>query len=239
MSDRKRLHRADPARTAPIRDFSKLYHQPETTNGAAGSKHFASEKPRTAAAAGPLAEGVELAYKVIEKYIAEGRRTAEGLSTQPYATRATNGNLQDVLERMLRLQAEILPLWVETLATLVKVEPQPNGHTMAPGAGRHDNGKEPAATAVPIEVASIRPVQVSVELVPNSDAQSLVALALSSVAPGKPALTQVSFVRDKGEGRVKLRIQIPDTQPAGTYAGVVVDRESGEARGTLSVRLGD
>lgn len=237
MSDRKRLHRADSIRTAPIRGFSKLYHQPETTNGAAASKHFVSEKPRTAAAASPLADGVELAYSVIEKYIAEGRRTAEGLSTQAYATRAANGNFQDIMERMLRFQAEILPLWVETLATLVKVEPPPNGKATPAGTWRHGNGKK-AAAVVPIEVASIRPVQVSLEFVPNSDAQSLVALALSSVRPGKPALTGVSFVRDKTEGRVKLRVQIPDKQPAGTYAGVVVDRNSGEARGTLSVRLG-
>ena len=240
MSVRKRLRRADPARTAPIRDFSKLYRGPETSNGAAAAKMFASEKPRPAAATSPLAEGVELAYSVIEKYIAEGRRTAEGLSTQPYATRAANGNLQDLLERMLRFQAEILPLWVEALATLVKVEPLRNGHEMSPRAWPHSNGKNPkATTAMPIEVNSTRPVQVSVELVPNSDTQSLVALALSSVAPGRPALTKVSFVRDRAVGRVKLRVQIPDKQPAGTYAGVVVDRDSGEARGTLSVRLGD
>jgi hypothetical protein len=240
MSERKRLHRADPARTAPIRDFSKLYSRTETTNGPAAAKPLASEKPRPAAtAASPLAEGVELAYSVIEKYIAEGRRTAEGLSTQPYATRAANGNLQDILERMLRFQAEALPLWVEMLATLVKVEPPRNGYATSAGAWPHRNGKKPAATVVPIEVASIRPVQVSLELVPNSDTHSLVALALSSVAPGKPTLTQVSFVRDKAEGRVKLRVQIPDQQPAGTYTGVVVDRDSGEARGTLRVRLGD
>ena len=240
MNDRKRLRRADPARTAPIRDFAKLYSRPETTNGAAAAKPFTSEKLRPAAAgANPLAEGVELAYSVIEKYIAEGRRTAEGLSTEPYATRTSNGNLQDILERMLRFQAEILPLWVEVLATLVKVEPLRNGHAAVAGAWPHTNGKNPRRTAMPIEVASIRPVQVSVELVPNSDTQSLVALALSSIAPGKPALTQVSFVRDKGKGRVKLRVQIPDKQPPGTYAGAVVDRVSGEARGTLSVRLGD
>lgn len=239
MSDRRRLHRPDPARTAPIRHFSKLYHRPETTNGTAVAKHFVSEEPRAAAAASPLAEGVELAYSVIEKYIAEGRRTAEGLSTQPYVTRPANGSLQDVLERMLRFQAEILPLWVEMLAALVKVEPVPNGHTTPPGARPHGNGKNPTAAVVPIEVASIRPVRVSLELVPNSDTRSLVALALSSLAPEKPALTQVSFVRDKAEGRVKLRVQIPDKQPAGTYTGVVVDRGSGEARGTLSVRLGN
>lgn len=240
MSERKRLHRADPARTAPLRDFSKLYSRTETTNGAPAAKPLASEKPRpTATAASSLAEGVELAYSVIEKYIAEGRRTAEGLSTQPYATRAANGNLQDILERMLRFQAEILPLWVEMLTALAKVEPLRNGYTTSPSARPHRNGKNPAATVVPIEVVSIRPVQVLMELVPNSDTQSLVALALSSVAPGKPTLTQVSFVQDKAEGRVKLRVQIPDKQPAGTYAGVVVDRNSGEARGTLSVRIGD
>lgn len=241
MSERKRLHRADPARTAPIRDFSRLYGRPEETNGAAAVKPLASEKPRPAAtAASSLAEGVELAYSVIEKYIAEGRRTAEGLSTHPYATRPANGNLQDIMERMLHFQAEILPLWVEMLSTLVKVEPLRNGYGTSPSASPHTNGKSrTSTTAVPIEVASIRPVQVSMELIPNCDTQSLVALALSSVAPGKPALTKVSFVRDKAEGRVKLRVQIPDKQPAGTYAGVVVDRDSGEARGTLSVRLGN
>jgi hypothetical protein len=191
MSARKRLHRADPPRAAPIRDFSKLYSSPATANGAAAAKPLPSHKPRpAAAAASSLAEGVELAYSVIEKYIAEGRRTAEALSTQPYATRPANSSLQDIMERMLHFQAEILPLWVEMLSTLVKVEPLKNGHATSVSARPRTNGKNPAAaTAVPIEVASIRPVQVSVELVPNCDPQSLVALALGSVAPGKPALT--------------------------------------------------
>src|ERR1700719_2691832 len=126
MSDRKRLHRGDPMRVGPIRDFSRLYSRPNPVNGAHSAKPAPSESPRKAGS-GPLAQGVELAYSVIEKYIAEGQQTAESVSRQPYSTRVMSDTLQDVLERMLRLQAEILPLWIETLATLVKIDPARNG----------------------------------------------------------------------------------------------------------------
>jgi len=74
------------------------------------------------------------------KYIAEGRQTAEGLSNQPYSTRAPNDNLQVLVERMLRFQAEMLPLWIETLATLVKVDPAQNGYAPSSDAWRRSNG---------------------------------------------------------------------------------------------------
>jgi hypothetical protein len=122
MSDRKRLHRADPARIAPVRNFSKLYSGSDSADGANPAKPAQSGASRKVRSAGPLAEGVELAYSVIDKYVAEGRRTAEGISDKPYTTRAPNDNLQDILERILRFQSEVLPLWIETLATLVKVD---------------------------------------------------------------------------------------------------------------------
>jgi hypothetical protein len=239
MSNRKRLHRDDPVRVGPIRDFSKLYRRPDSANGTHPAKPVSSSAPRKAGG-GPLAEGVELAYSVIEKYIAEGRQTAEGFSSQPYSTRATNDNRQDVLERMLRLQAEMLPLWFETLATLVKVDSSRNGHTSAPDAWpRHNGGQKAETMAVSIEVVSLRPVQVSVELRPNSEAQSLVSLGLKSIDSSKPVLTDVSFVPDEVPGRIKLRLRIPESQPPGTYSGVIVDRDSGETQGTLSIRIAD
>jgi hypothetical protein len=239
MSNRKRLHRSDPVRVGPIRDFSKLYSRPDSANGTHPAKPVPSDAPRKAAG-GPLAEGVELAYSVIEKYIAEGKRTAEGFSSQPYSTRATNDNLQDVLERMLRLQAEMLPLWIETLATLVKVDPSRNGHAPAQDAWPHPNGGQKAETmAVSIEVVSLRPIQVSVELRPNSEAQSLVSLGLNAIDSSKPLLTDVSFAPDEVPGRIKLRLRIPESQPPGTYSGVIVNRDSGETRGTLSFRIAD
>ena len=150
-----------------------------------------------------MAEGVELAYNVIEKYIAEGRQTAEGLSNQPYATRAPNDNLQVLVERMLRFQAEMLPLWIETLATLVKVDPVAKRLCTIVGRWPRSNGAPKAETmAVSIEVVSLRPVQVSVELRPNSEPQSLVALGLSAVDSGKPILKDISL------GRMKSRAEL-------------------------------
>ena len=143
MSDRKRLHRADPARIAPARNFSKLYSRPDSGNGSNSAKPAPSDAPRKVRSAGPLAEGVELAYSVIDKYIADGRRTAEDINSQPYPTRAPTDNLQDILERMLRFQSEMLPLWIETLATLVKVDPSRNGSaTTRAGSARFQRQSE-------------------------------------------------------------------------------------------------
>ena len=177
---------------------------------------------------------------MIEKYIAEGRRTAESFSNQPYPARALNGNdnLQVLVERLLRFQTEMLPLWIETLATLVKVDPARNGSAPASDRWPRSNGAQNADTmAVSIEVVSLRPVQVSVELRPNSEPQSLVALGLSAVDSGKPILKDISLVPDEVAGRIKLRLRIPESQPSGTYSGVIVNRENGETRGTLSVRI--
>jgi hypothetical protein len=239
MSDRKRLHRGDPVRVEPVRDFSRLYSRHESMNGATPARTVKSNAPRKPGS-GPLAEGVELAYSVIEKYIAEGRRTAEGFNNQPYSTRATNDNLEHILERMLRFQAEMLPLWIETLAKLVKVDPAQNGYASPPEAWpRPNGGPKPDTMAVSIEVVSLRPVQVSVELRPNSDARSLVSLGLNAIDSSKPALTDISFVPDEVPGRVKLRLRVPESQPPGTYSGVIVNRGNGEARGTLCIRIAD
>jgi hypothetical protein len=240
VGDRKRLHRDDPARIAPVRNFSKLYSRSSSANGTNAANAVQPDAPVRATSGDPLAEGVELAYSVIEKYIAEGRRTAEGLSNQPYATRAPNDNLQVLVERMLRFQAETLPLWIETLATLVRVDTPRNGYAPASDVWPHSNGAQNVeAMAVTIEVISLRPVQVSVELRPNSEPQSLVALGLSAVDSGKPILKDISLVPDEVAGRLKLRLRIPESQPPGTYSGVIVNRESGETRGTLSIRIGD
>ena len=65
-----------------MRDFSKLYRRPESKNGTNPDKPPQSEPPRRAAK-GPLAEGVELAYSVIEKYLAkDGERPKSSAITR-------------------------------------------------------------------------------------------------------------------------------------------------------------
>ena len=146
MAVRKRLRRKDPARTAPLRDFSTLYRRPDRlkTGAAAANSPPPRETPTAAPNKGPLAEGVELAYQVIEKHIVDGRRTAEQFNKHSYGTRVGTDSVLDLLERMIRFQSEILPLWVEALGTIVKIDPSENGHSAVRGAAAFSRGAIPA-----------------------------------------------------------------------------------------------
>jgi hypothetical protein len=62
-------------------------------------------------------------------------------------------------------------------------------------------------------------------------------LGLHAVDSDKPGLTDITFSPAKVDGRRKLRVFVPVNQPAGSYSGVIVDRETGELRGTLTVRV--
>ena len=237
MSERKRLHRGDSKRVGPIRDFSTLYHPTESSTGASPAKPKQTDAPGKARNGGPLAEGVELAYSVIEKYIAEGRQTAEGINKRSYANRVATDNLQSILERVLRFQAEILPLFVETLSTLVKVDPSRNGFGATDARPSSHGEQSTGSNTISVDVVSRRPVEVSVELKPNADVQPLMALGLNAIDPTKPPLTTIKFIPDNVPHRVKVRIEIADLQPPGVYSGVIVNRDSGQTLGTLTVRI--
>ena len=226
MSDRKRLHRVDPARVGPVRDFSKLYSRAEfrerNPSCQAGPGRCAAQSRRRS-----VGEGRRTCVQRDRQVYRRGRQTAEGFSSQPYATRATNDNLQDVLERTVALP--------DRNASALDRDARHTGEGRSvakrsrAGAGSQaaaSQRREKADTmAVSIEVVSVRPVQVSIELQPNSEAQSLVSLGLNAVDSSKPALRDISLVPDEVPGRIKLRLRIPESQPAGIYSGVIVNRE--------------
>src|SRR5215469_13278543 len=110
MGDDKRLHRKDPERIGPLRSFTEMY---TSRPGMRPREDLAQAQ----------AEGVSLAYRVIEKHINDGRRSAEMLNGQPYNTRAATDRLQEVIERTLRSWSELLPLWLEAITTAVTIEP--------------------------------------------------------------------------------------------------------------------
>jgi hypothetical protein len=239
VSKRKRLHRQDPARTGPLRSFSNLYRRSDTPNGRVTRDHRAStEQANSVAGGAPLAEGVELAYRVIERYVSEGRRTAEQFNSEPYSLRSAADGSQELLQTILRLQTEMLPLWLDTMRSMLGADASPLSYAPGSRPSAATNGAAKAGSAaVSIELISSRPVRVSLELREHSETLPLVSLGLRAVDPDKQMLTDISFVAgDNGDGR-RLRIRIPDGQPPGVYSGVIVNRDTGEARGTLGVRL--
>jgi len=239
MSDSKRLRREDPARSGPIRNFSGLYqwsgsdrspadsYQSQAANGIPRHRQDASRD-----------EGVGLAYRVIEKHIRDGKRNAEQFNSQPYTTRAVTDGFQEILERTLRFQTELLPLWIEALSSAVRIDPAQRPHT--PGTAWRQEGNSTASRnsrAISIEIASVRPVQVSLDLRENPESSALVCLGLRAVDEAKPPLNGISLTPETTRDALTLRIPIPDAHPPGIYSGVIVDGNTGETRGTLSVRI--
>jgi hypothetical protein len=239
VSERERMHRQDPARTGPLRSFSNLYRKPDASNGSVTRDDRApAEQASSVAGADPLAQGVELAYRVIGRYVSEGRRTAEQFNSEPYSLLSATDGVQELLDRMLRLQTEMVPLWLDAMRSMMGADASPASYAPGFRARASTNGavKERSA-AVSIELISSRPVRVSLELREHSESLPLVSLGLRAVDPDIPTLTDITFVpADNGDGR-RLRICIPDGQPPGVYSGVIVNRNTGETRGTLGVRL--
>jgi hypothetical protein len=239
VSKRERLHRPDPARTAPLRSFSNLYRRRDAPNGRVNRDDRASaEQASSVAGGGPLAEGVELAYRVIERYVSEGRRTAEQFNSQPYSLLSNTDGARELFDLMLRLQTEMFPLLLDAMRSMIGFDASQASYApgFRPNAATSGAAKSGSA-AVSIELISSRPVRVSLELREHSEKLPLVSLGLRAVDPDKQMLTDISFVADdNGEGR-RLRIRIPEGQPPGVYSGVIVNRDTGEARGTLGVRL--
>src|SRR5207244_12403041 len=87
---------------------------------------------------------------------------------------------------------------------------------------------------VSVAVSARRAVAVALDLRPEAAGATLVVHALRDATGTLPRLSGV--VLETGE-RPRLRLSVPDDQPAGAYHGVVVDPRSGVAVGTVTVRI--
>jgi hypothetical protein len=242
MRKRTRLHRKDPPRTAPIRNFSNLFQRSETPLGReprANPVPSGETQPK-AAKDDPVAQAVEVGYRVIESYLSAGRRAAEQFNNQPYGPRAIASGVPELLERILRGYSEMVPTWLELAGSLARVDRSPAPAPSRPDLRRSTDGaSNHGPTTVAIEVASSKPVRVSLQLGEQSDGLPLVTHGLHALEPDRAPLTDISFVTAPNNGHRSLRIRIPKGQPPGRYSGVVVDQKTGEPRGTLSVRIVD
>jgi len=238
MSERERLHRQDASRTGPRRDFSFVYRRPAENPKSEEHTAVEGEQPRAnfSSPTGSARESVELAYQVIQKHIDAGRRAAEDLGENLYKPRSASDSFQQVLEKTLSFQAEILPVWLEVIGALSKGSSAAGAFT--PGTAADQNGNPTAyAPTWTVEVISARPLEVSLDIRPHSQTLALATPGLQSIDNGTLALTAIDFFPQHNGSRPKVRISIPEGQASGTFSGVVVNREGGEVRGTMSVRI--
>lgn len=115
----------------------------------------------------------------------------------------------------------------------------------APGQNAPDERPSEHPAPVTIDVASRRRVEIAVDLSAGPTAGPLVVHDLRAPGPRAARIGGVVVEQVGAPGRATtartpgfvVRIQIDDSQPAGVYAGLVVDRETNKPRGHLSVRV--
>jgi hypothetical protein len=93
------------------------------------------------------------------------------------------------------------------------------------------------AAPISIEIASIRMARVTVDLAPQASATNLATTGLHALEADRPPLDDITFTFDAAANRPIVRIRVPDDQPTGIYNGVIVDKASGDPRGTITVRI--
>lgn len=211
-----RLRRDDPARTEPDRNFSGTF-QPDATGGD-----------------DPLTRGVRMGYRLVEEQMRRGQQIAQDASARFGVGRG--GDMRDLAERALRfyndLYTDAALFWLDAALTLVApVDPSPSpSPNVSPGRA--------SSLAVPLDVASSRPVRVTLNLNPGARTAALQVLAMRTTDGVKPPLMDVSFQAQAGGGLPVLRIRVPAEQPAGVYHGVVCDAQAPDTvLGTLTVDL--
>jgi hypothetical protein len=238
MNELERLHRREPQRTGPVRDFSQLYRSP---NGAAGVNFPAPEPPASAGraddgSASPESQSVEDAYRIIQKHVDEGRQAAAQFSQSSSSRRPVGDPFQQLLERVIALQGDLLPLMLDLIRDSVRPPSQESsGDPRSHAPADTDDRQRVHWTA---EVVSRRPVEITLDLREQSIGLPLATPGLHSL-DGKPALREVSISPCVNDGPLRLRVVIPDNQIPGHYSGVVMNQHSGEVRGTISITIKD
>ena len=216
--DGERMHRPDPAREQPIRDFPHY-----------ARNHGMGARP--AAPDDPIARGVKLGYSVLDEQMREGQRLAERLrgGARPGAAPLDIGAL---VERALNIYRDIGALAFAATEALARNPTFGAGRTAEP-APAASPASSTASASFALDVRSARRVTVKLNLRPGVRAPRVGSLTAAN--GGASAISTVGLDLDEG-GAATLRLEIADDQPGGDYHAVVLDAE-GEVAGTLTVRI--
>ncbi len=249
MNPRERVKRPRLDRTRPVRSWSTLLGVSAPTD------HPAAERGSQAQPGDVIARSVELGYRVVDDYIRQGRRAAERLGERSYGPEALTGDVQELGARMMRYASDFMGIWIQLMGVAMAGGPASRAAAPPPGpppAAAETMGRDGRAAArdeapsgkrapehirVRIEVASLWPTEVWLDLRPEAAHVPVVVHALRAIDPEIPRLDEVSFANGPAADPPILRVRIPPSQPPGVYNGLLVDRETNRPVGTVSVRV--
>jgi hypothetical protein len=256
----ERLHRNDPDRDAPNRSGSehiKRHARSQNGNGGAGRPDpgLVSEAVQQA-----ISGMVQLSSSVIEEQIRAGQTAAARLRDGIANSKQLNADVNTLVENLVATTKDVGATWLDLLSIVVRsIGTQPP----APGTNGGSNGMgtphprtktrtgssggattissitvtDPTSPALPPEIAvtGYRVESVTLDLRPPSIRFVPIVGPLLASDP-KNSLTAVKF--GLSEGTLVLTVNVPRGQPAGTYTGAIVDSDTNEPGGTVSVTVG-
>lgn len=217
----------------------------------------ASPEPASAlpagAPGGSVERAVDTAYRVLEEHLQRGREAASQRARAPLpGLPEAPANLQGLARGALQLWGGLLSTWVDVASPLVPPAlrsawrgPQGSREAAAPmpapapapvQAATAAPAPSPAARPLSVELSSSRPVEVELDLPASADPSRLSVEPLRAL-DGAAAPLAVSLLQAAGGGRARLRLEVPPTQPPGTYFTLIRDMQQGETRGSLLVRV--
>jgi hypothetical protein len=236
----ERLRRAPPAREKPERAFypdssaAKEAAKPAVNGAAMAGSTTVNDKVNSAVAA---------AYEVVEDNVREGRLAAARLRTAGHLTAETSPDVKAVAGRLMHMTKEIGSTWVDLFSAVLR---EPEVRALVDKLTSHDRpSKEPTPSgsglttlAVTQRLSSRKPIEVTLSALGTGAIVGVPRIGGLHALDGSPAIQQAGFkVRDGGG--LELRISVPDDQPAGDYAGVILDEGGQNAIGALTVRVLD
>ena len=241
----ERITRPIPERTGSIRSWSALLGAAAARSGDAGT-------PGGATLGGVVSRSVEVGYRVVDEYLRHGQRVAERLGDRSLTPGTMVQDFQELTARMARYASDLMDVWFQLieLAAAGRGAPhRPSGDRGAPADPAPSTPEPPAAGStgrdshdggarVSVQIASLQPAEVTLDLRPGSTGLPLIVHALRAAEPDKPRLTEIALEPASEDGVRRLRIRIPPEQPPGVYNGLVIDERTSRPAGTLSVRVG-
>jgi hypothetical protein len=262
-----RLHRAEPARTAPNRSARDHVRRNARSRNDSVRAGRSKQPPESIAdtVQQTIAGVVDLGYSVIERQILEGQRAAERLRAGLATSAEFNTDVNNLVEGLVATTRDVGATWLDLLSIVLRsVGPQapcagaprdfaPPGQTgtragtttrtSTSGSATTISSITPADPTSPrvppvIEVRGIRVRRVTLHLQPPSVQFVPFVRSLVASDPQAAALTGVRFELSADRTHSVLVVDVPPNQPAGTYTGVIVDSSSNEPGGMVSVVVG-
>jgi len=178
-----------------------------------------------------LKGAVGLGYKVVDDHIGQGRVAAQRVREGSYNSGHVEEDITQLINRMVYLAKEMGVVAFDVMSAVMQ-----DPRSASRSASATPGPSEGPASQFTIETRSTRPVQVKYQFSPTTPRFEPSVPVLHSADKGGPPLTGVKFVSGEDK-RPVLKIEIPDQHPPGTYTGPIVDRNSKQEGGTLSISI--